>query len=168
MTVAIMRSGFFYDPDSAHTRMLADALRKRQLPIFGKGNAKWSMIHTDDAASAYVAVAEQPRNGVWHVVDDELVAVREFLEIFASRLAAPRPRRIPVWLAKWLAGEHAVAYFTRSTRTTSARFRRDFGWAPRYPTVREGLDQIVAAWKMENRVEPVRTFRNSKPDKFPA
>jgi nucleoside-diphosphate-sugar epimerase len=52
-----------------------------------------------------------------------------------------------VWLAKWLAGEQAVEYFTRSTRTTNARFRRDFGWAPRYPTFREGLDEIVAAWR---------------------
>src|SRR5882724_3940914 len=55
--VTILRCGFFYDSESAHTRMLADALRKRQMPIFGSGNAEWAMIHTDDAASAYVAAA---------------------------------------------------------------------------------------------------------------
>ena len=55
----------------------------------------------------------------------------------------------PVWLAKWLADEKTIEYFTRSTRTTNARFRRDFGWAPRYTTYREGLDQIVAEWKSE-------------------
>jgi len=147
--VAILRGGFFYDSESAHTRMIADALRKRQMPIIGSGDAEWAMIHTDDAASAYVAAAEKPRGGVWHVVDNELVTVRAFLETLAERLGAPHPRRAPVWLARWLAGELAVAYFTKSTRTTNARLRRDFGWAPKYPTYREGLDQIVGIWKSQ-------------------
>jgi nucleoside-diphosphate-sugar epimerase len=145
--VSILRGGFFYDSESAHTRMLADALRKRQMPIIGSGEAVWAMIHTDDAASAYVAAAEKPQSGVWHIVDNELVQVRTFLKEFAARLGSPAPRRVPVWLARWLAGEQAVEYFTRSTRTANARFRRDFGWAPGYPTYREGLDQIIAAWK---------------------
>src|SRR6266853_696274 len=101
--------------------------RTRQMPIIGTGDAVWAMIHTDDAASASVAVAEQPKNGVWHVVDNELVTVRAFLGEFAARLGARPPRRVPVWLAKWLAGEQAVAYFTKSNRTTNARLRRDFG-----------------------------------------
>src|SRR6266851_2085410 len=148
-TVSILRGGFFYDSESAHTRMIAEALRKRQMPVIGGGDAMWAMIHTDDAASAYVAAAEKPKSGVWHIVDNELVQVRSFLKEFAARLGAPEPRRAPVWLARWLAGEQAVAYFTKSTRTTNARFRRDFGWAPRYPTYLEGLDQIVAAWNAE-------------------
>jgi nucleoside-diphosphate-sugar epimerase len=148
-TTAVLRGGAFYDCDSAHTRMFADALRKRAMPIIGRGDAEWAMIHTDDAVSAYVIVAEKPREGVWHVVDNELITVRALLETSAARLGAPRPRRVPVWLARWLAGERAVAYFTQSTRTTNARLRRDFGWTPRYPTYREGLDQVVAAWTAE-------------------
>jgi nucleoside-diphosphate-sugar epimerase len=148
-TVSILRGGFFYDSESGHTRMLADALRKRQMPIIGGGEAEWAMIHSDDAASAYVLAAENPKSGVWHIVDNELVEVRNFLKEFAARLGAPAPRRVPVWLARWLAGEQAVEYFTRSIRTTNARFRHDFGWTPRYSTYREGLDQIIAAWKDE-------------------
>jgi len=149
IVTAVLRGGAFYDCDSAHTRTLADALRKRAMPIIGRGDAEWAMIHTDDAVSAYVIVAEQPRDGVWHVVDNELITVRALLETSAARLGAPRPRRVPVWLARWLAGERAVAYFTQSTRTTNAHLRRDFGWTPHYPTYREGLEQIVAAWKDE-------------------
>jgi nucleoside-diphosphate-sugar epimerase len=154
-TVAILRGGFFYDSDSAHTRMLADGLRKRQMPILGTGDAVWAMIHTDDAASAFLAAAEQPKNGVWHVVDNELVTVRALLGEFAARLGARAPRRVPTWMARWLAGEQAVAYFTRSTRTTNVRLRRDFAWMPRYPTYREGLDQIVAAWNAESSRAPI-------------
>jgi nucleoside-diphosphate-sugar epimerase len=148
-TVAILRGGYFYDSESAHTRMFGDALRKRQLPVIGTGDAMWAVIHSDDAASAYVAAAEKPKSGVWHIVDNELVSVRTYLNEFATRLGAPTPRRVPVWLARWLAGEQAVTYFTKSTRTTNVRFRRDFGWAPKYPTFREGLDQIAGAWKAE-------------------
>jgi len=148
-TVSILRGGFFYDSESGHTRMLADALRKRQMPIIGGGEAEWAMIHSDDAASAFVAAAEKPTSGVWHIVDNELVQVRTFLKEFASRLGAPAPRRVPSWFARWLAGEQAVQYFTRSIRTTNARFRHEFGWTPRYSTYREGLDQIDAAWKAE-------------------
>ncbi len=144
--VSILRGGYFYDSESAHTRMIADALGKRQLPIIGRGDALWAMIHTDDAASAYVAAAEKPTNGVWHVVDDELVPVRVFLNEFAALLQAPAPRRIPVWLARWFADEQAISFLTKSTRTSNMRFRRDFDWSPRYPTYREGLQQIVAAW----------------------
>jgi len=146
---AVLRCGAFYDSDSAHMRMLAEGLKKGSMPIIGSGDAMWAMIHTDDAASAFVTVAEQPRNGVWHVVDNEPVTVRVFLETLAARLDAKPPRRVPAWLAKWLAGDYAIAYFTRSTRTANARIRRDFGWEPRYPTYREGLDQIVAAWNAE-------------------
>jgi len=146
-TVSILRGGFFYDSESAHTRMIGDSLRKRQLPVIGGGDALWAMIHSDDAASAYVSAAEKPTSGVWHIVDNELVQVRAFLKEFAARLGAPSPRRVPIWLAKWIAGEQAVEYFTRSTRTTNERFRREFGWTPCYPTYREGLQEIVVAWK---------------------
>jgi len=149
-STAVLRGGAFYDSESAHILMFADALRKRALPIIGRGDAVWAMIHTDDAASAYIACAEKPRSGVWHVVDNENVSVRTFLESFAQRLGAPRPRRVPVWLARLLAGEMAVRYFATSMKTTNARFRHDFGWSPKYPTYREGLDQIIAAWKAES------------------
>jgi len=149
-SVAVLRGGAFYDSESARTRMFAEALRKRGMPIIGRGDAVWAMIHTDDAASAYVACAEKPRSGVWHVVDNENVSVRTFLEAFAQRLGASPPRRVPVWLARLLAGEMAVRYFATSMKTTNARFRHDFSWSPKYPTYREGLDQIVAAWEADS------------------
>jgi nucleoside-diphosphate-sugar epimerase len=150
ITVAILRGGYFYDTESAHTQMLGEALRKRQMPIIGSGDALWAMIHTDDAAGAFVAAAEKPASGIWHIVDNELVSVRDFLNEFASGLGAPSPRRFPVWIAKQFVDGQAIAYFTKSTRTTNARFRKHFGWSPRYPTYREGLQQIVSEWKKQH------------------
>ena len=60
---SVLRCGWFYGADSAHTRMLAGALAKRQMPIIGQGNAFWHCLHLDDAASGFVAAAEAGRVG---------------------------------------------------------------------------------------------------------
>jgi nucleoside-diphosphate-sugar epimerase len=149
----VLRCGLFYGADSAHTRLLGDGLTKRRIPIVGRGDAIWTNLHLDDAAGAFVAAAEAGRGGLWHVVDDEPVTVARFLMDFAERLGAPPPRRVPVWLARLLAGQTAVNFLRMSMRTTNARFRREVGWTPRFPSYRAGLDQIVAAWQAERFVE---------------
>ncbi len=82
-------------------------------------------------------------------MDDQAVTVSDFLTGFAERLGASPPRRIPVWLARLVTGQDAVNFFGSSTRTSNARFRREVGWTPRFPSFKEGLDQIVATWRFE-------------------
>jgi len=147
--IAVLRCGYFYGPDAAHTQMMGEEITRRRLPVIGTEGAVWANLHTDDAASAFVTAAEAGREGLWHVVDDQPATVKEVLTEFSVQLGAPPPRRIPAWLARLIVGPHAVDFFTRSTRTTNTRFRADFGWKPQYPSYREGIRQIVAAWKAE-------------------
>lgn len=144
--VAVLRCGWFYGADAAHTQFFADGLRKRQLPIIGNGDAVWACLHLDDAAQAFVTAASANRSGIWHVVDNQGVSVREFLNYFAKRFGAPLPMSIPVWLARLVAGSYSTDFFTISSRTSNARFHRDFGWTPLYPSFKEGIDQIVETW----------------------
>ncbi len=146
---AVLRCGEFYGPDARHTRMVAEAIARHRMPIIGSGDAVRANLHADDAAGAFVAAAEGGRGGLWHVVDDQPVAMKNVLTALAALLGAPQPRRIPVWLARLVAGSHAVDFLTRSTRTSNARFKADFGWTPRFPTYREGLSQTVSAWRAE-------------------
>ena len=69
--VAILRCGNFYAGDAAHTRYFGKLLAARKLPIIGKGDAVWSLVHADDAANAFVWASEAERSGVWHIVDNE-------------------------------------------------------------------------------------------------
>jgi nucleoside-diphosphate-sugar epimerase len=140
----ILRCGWFYASEAAHTRMVIERLCKRAMPILGKGDAVWACIHVDDAAGAFVAAAEAGRGGLWHVVDNELVTAADLLNYFAAQLKAPRPRHVPVWLARLLAGNAGLDFVLASTRTTNARFRRDTGWQPRFPTYREGLRYVAS------------------------
>jgi nucleoside-diphosphate-sugar epimerase len=144
--VSVLRCGYFYGPEAAHTRYFAEGLKKRRLPIVGTGDAILANLHVEDAASAFVAATAAGKSGLWHVVDDEPVTVKEFISYFAERLGAPPPRHVPVWLARLVAGPYAVSFFTQSTRTSNQRFRQDVGWSPRFPSYREGLDQVVATW----------------------
>jgi nucleoside-diphosphate-sugar epimerase len=147
--VSVLRCGLFYGPDSASTRTMGEMLSRRKFPIIGRGDSALACLHTDDAAGAFVKAAEGNRNGLWHVVDDQNVTVKELFANFAERLGAPTPRRVPVWLARLIAGPLAVTLFTSPMRTSNARFREDFNWSPRFPTYEEGLDQVVQAWKAE-------------------
>jgi nucleoside-diphosphate-sugar epimerase len=147
--VAILRGGWFHSADSAHTRAFGQMLAARKMPIIGKGDGVWSFIHVDDFARAFVVAAEAGKPGVWHVTDNEPVKSGDYLRAFARRIDAPDPRHPPAWRAKLAAGSYAVKFLTSSTRTSNARFRRDFGWDPEFPTFREALDEIVGQWRTE-------------------
>ncbi|HWT03978.1 MAG TPA: NAD(P)-dependent oxidoreductase [Pyrinomonadaceae bacterium] len=146
---AVLRCGGFYAPDAHHTRIFAEGLLKRRLPLIGAGEAVSANIHADDAASAFVAAAEAGRRGLWHVTDDEPTTIRDMLLEFARRLGAPAPRRIPLWLARLFVWKGVIQFFTRSTRTSNRLFREETGWSPRLPSFRVGLGEVVGAWRAE-------------------
>lgn len=144
--VAVLRNGVFYAPDAAHTRELADNLRRRRPTVLGGGRHLVAPIHADDAAHAFALAAEARGDGLWHIVDDEPVEAIRLHRHFADLLDAPPPRRVPLWLARLAAGKDAVAAVTTSMNTSNARAREELGWTPTYPTYREGLRAVVEAW----------------------
>ena len=154
--VATLRCGSFYCADSAQTRLLGEGLVRKRLPLVGRGDAVWSNIHVDDAATAFVAAAEAGRGGLWHVVDDRPATMPEFFRTLADLLRAPPPRAVPAWVASLVVGRRTVQFLTASTRTSNAKIRRDLGWSPRYPSHREGLCQVVDTWRSESFPTDVR------------
>lgn len=147
--VSVLRCGGFYAPDASHTRMFAQGLLKRRLPLIGAGEAVSANIHAEDAASAFVAAAEAGKRGLWHITDDEPVTIREMLLEFARRLGAPAPRRLPLWLARLFLWRGVIEFFTRSTRTSNRLFREEIGWSPRFSSFRAGLSDVVGTWRTE-------------------
>ena len=149
--VTVLRCGFFYAPDAAHTRQFGRDLLAGDMPIVGGGllgrrDAELSLVHADDAARAFAEAIDAEASGTYHVVDDEPVTTATLLSALADRLDAPSPSRVPGWLARFFVGTETVATLTNPMPTTSERFRQDVGWEPRYPSYREGLDQVVATW----------------------
>jgi nucleoside-diphosphate-sugar epimerase len=137
----VLRYGYFYGPGSAisgHGSMAQD-VRRRRMPILGRGQGVWSFVHVDDAAAATVAALTRGSSGTFNIVDDEPARVSQWLPALAKALGAPRPLRVPTWLARPLAGSYGVATMTLAQGASNARAGRELGWRPSLPSWREGF-----------------------------
>ncbi|WP_433360537.1 NAD-dependent epimerase/dehydratase family protein [Actinoplanes sp. CA-142083] len=139
---AVLRYGSFYGPGATDDQVAL--IRKRQYPIVGDGGGYSSWVHLDDAASATVLAVEQKAHGVFNIVDDEPAPAREWLTYLAKCAGAKRPMRIPVWLARPLAGRTAVAMMTEGRGFSNAKAKRELGWELRYPSWRQGFKEELA------------------------
>jgi nucleoside-diphosphate-sugar epimerase len=136
----VLRYGVFYGADDDG---LLEPVRKRMFPIVGDGGGMLSWIHLDDAAAATVLALEHDGPAIYNIVDDEPAALREWLPVLANVLGAKPPFHIPVWLARLIAGESAVMVGTSARGASNAKAKRELGWAPHYPSWRQGF---VAAY----------------------
>jgi nucleoside-diphosphate-sugar epimerase len=59
--------------------------------------------------------------------------------VLADALGAKPPRHVPAWVVRLIIGEDAVLGATQSRGASNARARRELGWAPRYPSWRQGF-----------------------------
>jgi nucleoside-diphosphate-sugar epimerase len=141
-----LRFGAFYAAYAQSTVDTAKLARRRMFPLAGKGENFFSSIHVDDAASAVVASLGLP-SGEYNVVDDEPLTAREYATAVAKAVKAPRPWSMPAWLFKLVAGRGPASYILRSQRVSNRRFKEATGWAPRYPSAREGWREVAQAMR---------------------
>ncbi|WP_344836360.1 hypothetical protein [Nonomuraea dietziae] len=139
---AVLRYGAFYGPGATDDQV--ELLRKRQFPVVGDGGGHNSWVHLDDAASATVLAVELRAQGVFNIVDDEPAPAREWLPYMAACAGAKPPMRVPVWLARLLAGKTAVTMMTEGRGFSNAKAKREFGWTLRYPSWRQGFKEELA------------------------
>jgi 2-alkyl-3-oxoalkanoate reductase len=137
----ILRYGYFYGPGTAIARdgSMGQDLAKRRMPVVGGGTGVWSLVHIADAAEATVAALKRGGSGAYNVVDDRPARVAEWLPALAAAIGAPKPMRVPAWLARPLAGEYGVATMTASQGASNARAKAELGWTPTHPDWREGF-----------------------------
>ncbi len=141
----VLRYGYFYGPGSAIApdgSIVAD-LRRRRMPVVGAGAGVWSFVHVDDAAAATVLALGAPP-GVYNVVDDEPAPVAQWLPELAKAAGAPRPMRVPAFLARLAAGEYGVATMTRAQGASNERARGELAWQPAHCSWREGFAAALA------------------------
>ncbi len=140
-----LRYGFFYGPGTAYAAdgSLAEMVRKRRFPVLGKGAGVFSYVHIDDAASATVAAVERGPSGIYNVVDDDPAPMRDWLPVYAEALGAKPPRRLPAWIGRMAAGKFTAAMATQLRGASNEKAKRELGWAPRYPSWRQGFEEAL-------------------------
>jgi nucleoside-diphosphate-sugar epimerase len=142
----VLRYGAFYGPGSGlFDGSALDQLRRRLFPVIGDGGGWWSFVHLDDAAEATARAIESGPTGIYNVVDDDPAPVRDWLPALAAMIGAKPPRRIPRWLARFLAGEHMVVMMTETRAGSNANARRELAWRPAHASWRQGFAEVLAS-----------------------
>ncbi len=143
----VVRPSHVYGPGGWYAAELVTRLRQPgRFAVIGSGQNMWDVVHVQDVASALCLAAEKaPAGSTYHVADDEPITYYDFMSLTARALGVGAPRRIPVALARIVAGGNAVDAVVRSARSSNAKITSDLGWQPAYPTAREGVPAAIAA-----------------------
>ena len=135
-TGIVLRFAGFYGPDSPLLLDILKILRKGWAMLPGPADAFFSSVSHDDAATAVVATLGA-RPGTYNVTDDEPVHHREYVDALAAAVGAPPPKLPPAWMTRFSGS--LAATLARSLRLSNEKLRNECGWAPKYPSVREGF-----------------------------
>ncbi|MCI0712059.1 MAG: NAD(P)-dependent oxidoreductase [Chloroflexi bacterium] len=141
ITGTVLRYGHFYGPGTGYTAegVIVDAVRKRQMPIIGGGNAVFSFIHVEDAAAATVLAVNHGKAGIFNIVDDDPVPLHEWLPVYVKLLDAPQPMRLPKLIGRIAAGRYVLYIMTEMRGASNAKAKRELGWQPHYASWRDGF-----------------------------
>jgi nucleoside-diphosphate-sugar epimerase len=132
LETVLLRYGFFYGPGTWFSPEgdVGDQVRRREVPVIGKGEGMWNWVHIDDAAAATsAALTADP--GVYNVVDDRPVAQSAWLPAFAKFLGAPEPPAVPEAEALRDAGADSVYYATKLRGASNQKAKRKLTFRPR-------------------------------------
>lgn len=142
----IIRPSHVYGAGGWFASEFVDRLRKPgRFAVIGNGRNWWDVVRVEDVATAFRLAAERATDGaIYHVADDEPITFRDFVALTAAALGVGRPRSIPAWLARRVAGVDPVAAVTRSARSSNALIKRELGWAPRFENAGTGVPDAVA------------------------
>jgi nucleoside-diphosphate-sugar epimerase len=143
----VLRYGFFYGPGTYYAAdgTSTDDVRRRRMPIVGKNSGVFSFIHVDDAADATVAAVERGAPGIYNVTDDEPAPMTEWVPVFAQAAGAKPPRRVPVWLARFVAGKDVSNFAVELRGASNQKAKRELGWEPAHSSWRTGFAESLGA-----------------------
>lgn len=141
----ILRYGYFYGAGTSYAAdgSIAADVRKRRLPLVGRGTGVFSLIHVEDAAAATVRALESEATGIFNVVDDEPAPMSEWLPAYAGALGAPAPRRVPPLLARMVAGGFVTRMALEQQGASNGKAKRELGFEPRYASWRQGFAETL-------------------------
>jgi len=86
-----------------------------------------------------------PAGSVYNVVDDEPVAMRDYIGEIVRLTDAKPPRSLPPWMVKLGASYVAAAFGGGRLPVSNAKLKDELGWSPRSKTYREALRPVATA-----------------------
>lgn len=154
-----LRMGRFYGPDSWDALDTLKAARYGVAIVPGRAESYISMIWVRDAARAVVAALERAPAGVWNVVDQEPLPLREHQTILAQTAGRRRLAAWPEVLIRMMLDASLQETLTRSQRVSNRRFHEATGWTPEVASAREGWWRLRTGQGQDNAREATPATR---------
>jgi nucleoside-diphosphate-sugar epimerase len=142
----IARFGQFYSNDSFNTTGLIESIKKRKMPLIGKGDFFWNTIHVEDAADAIVFCYENfeiLKNRTLNFTDFKPIMYKEILNELSHYLGTNKPVRLPKWIARILLKKDLFKFITASHRIKQEPIINE--WLPKHPDFIQGMKFIIDA-----------------------
>gem|GEM_PF-50112 len=148
----VLRLAGIYGPGQNALVNLAEGTARRVI----KPGQVFNRIHVDDIASAIEASMQRPRAGaVYNLTDDEPSPPQDVVAHAAALLGVEPPPAVDIEAAGL--SPMGRSFFDENKRASSALARGELGWAPRYPSYREGLAALLEAGDGRRVASPLST-----------
>lgn len=149
MKIAILRPCMVYGRGEPHgLGLLVGGLRRRILPIFGKGENRLHLVSVENVVDVMTLclTKDEAYEGTYIIADKEALSVKELFTYIAQILGAKMPFVIPEWLTKVLAKipfiGGMVALFLKDRFYSIERLKQRLGYVPRV-SVYDGLKRAI-------------------------
>jgi nucleoside-diphosphate-sugar epimerase len=131
----VLRLAGIYGPGRHH---LLEQVKSGE--VAGLGSHRLNLAHRDDIVAAIEACFASPAavaSEIFNVADDAPTAKTEVVEWLADRLGAKTPR----FTGEPAAGRRKI---TPDRMIVNTKLKAALGWRPRYPTFREGYENLLS------------------------
>jgi nucleoside-diphosphate-sugar epimerase len=153
----VIRPGCVYGRQGGLTNSwFEDAYRGNALKVIGDGTNRWSMVHGDDLARAYVRAAASGLVGeIFNICDSSRSTVTEMARAAAWAAGyTGKIQYVPLKDAVKEMGPYAEC-LALDQHVDGSKAMRMLGWIPRHQSFVDGIETYFAAWKarQEKRIE---------------
>ncbi len=130
LSTAVLHPAMVYDEGGgAFTRMLTALRAKRPAPIWGSSDIRWPLVHSFDAGSAYLALANCTATGPFNIVAEQGVPTGEIARVLHEQAGVKtKPAILPGQYALMRHGPMAEGPML-DQQMASTRMKEQ-GWAP--------------------------------------
>ncbi len=132
LETVVLRYGFWYGPGTWFSPEgdVGDQVRRREMPVIGRGEGVWNWVHVNDAAEATCA-ALSAESGTYNIVGDRPLPQSVWLPAFAKFVGAPDPPSVPERKALENLGPDRVYYATKLRGASNEKARSKLAFRPR-------------------------------------
>jgi nucleoside-diphosphate-sugar epimerase len=129
-------------------RSAIDQVRARQAQRIDKPNQFFSRIHVEDIAGALWASMQKPTPGeIYNLADDLPSAAHEPVTYACELLDVMPPVMLSIEAARL--SVMARSFYAASRKVSNAKMKEKLGYTLKYPTFKEGLQQVKQALKIK-------------------